>query len=63
MSSALGACDQLGWETAARAQTAAVSANSKDGEAGKAFIAFLTTPNARAVFKAKGLDPEASATN
>ena len=43
--------------------TAAVGANSKDGAIGKAFIAFLTTPNARAVFKAKGLDPEASATN
>ncbi len=37
--------------------TAAVGASSKEGAAGKAFIAFLTTPNARAVFKAKGLDP------
>jgi molybdate transport system substrate-binding protein len=37
--------------------TAAVGANSKEAATGTAFIRFLTTPAAHAVFKAKGLDP------
>ena len=37
--------------------TAAVGAASKEVAAGKAFISYLTTPAAHAVFKAKGLDP------
>ena len=35
----------------------AVAANSKDAEAAKAFIAYLKTPDAVAVFKAKGVSP------
>jgi molybdate transport system substrate-binding protein len=37
--------------------TAAVAADSKDAEAAKAFIGFLTTPAAAAVIKAKGMNP------
>ena len=37
--------------------TAAVGASSKEAATGKAFIAFLTTPAAHTVLKAKGLDP------
>jgi molybdate transport system substrate-binding protein len=37
--------------------TAAVAADSKDAEAAKAFIAFLTTPASAAVIKAKGMNP------
>jgi molybdate transport system substrate-binding protein len=37
--------------------TAAVAADSKDAEAAKAFITFLTTPAAAAVIKAKGMNP------
>jgi molybdate transport system substrate-binding protein len=37
--------------------TAAVAANTKEAEAAKAFIAFLTTPGAAAVMKAKGMNP------
>jgi molybdate transport system substrate-binding protein len=36
---------------------AGVSATAKEAEAGKAFLHFLTTPEASAVFKAKGLEP------
>ena len=36
---------------------AGVGAASKNSEAGKAFLKFLTTPGAKAVFKAKGFDP------
>jgi len=36
---------------------AGVGAASKNGEAGKALLKFLTTPAAQAVFKAKGFDP------
>jgi ABC-type molybdate transport system substrate-binding protein len=34
-----------------------VSTASKNAAAAKAFSAFLTTPSARAVFKAKGQEP------
>jgi molybdate transport system substrate-binding protein len=37
--------------------TAAVAAESKDAEAAKAFVSFLTTPAAAAVIKAKGMTP------
>jgi molybdate transport system substrate-binding protein len=37
--------------------TAAVAANAREPEAAKAFIAYLTTPDAKAVFKAKGMNP------
>ena len=37
--------------------TAAVAADSKDAEASKAFIDFLTTPAAKAVIRAKGMNP------
>ena len=37
--------------------TSAVAANAKQTEAAKAFIAYLTTPAAAAVIKAKGMDP------
>jgi molybdate transport system substrate-binding protein len=37
--------------------TAAVAADSKEAEAAKAFITFLTTPAAAAVIKAKGMTP------
>jgi molybdate transport system substrate-binding protein len=37
--------------------TAAVTADSKQAEAAKAFINFLTTPAAKAVIKAKGMNP------
>ena len=36
---------------------AGVGAASKNGEAGKALLQFLTTPEAKEVFKAKGFDP------
>lgn len=36
---------------------AGVGAASKNAEAGKALLKFLTTPDAQAVFKAKGFDP------
>ena len=36
---------------------AGVAAASKNSEAGKALLKFLTTPEAQAVFKAKGFDP------
>ena len=36
---------------------AGVGAASKNAEVGKAFLKFLTTPDAQAVFKAKGFDP------
>src|SRR5215472_2884551 len=36
---------------------AAIAASAKEGEAGKALIAFLRTPAAAAVLKAKGLTP------
>jgi molybdate transport system substrate-binding protein len=37
--------------------TAAVAASAKDAAAAKAFIAYLTTPAAAAVFRAKGMTP------
>jgi molybdate transport system substrate-binding protein len=37
--------------------TAAVAADSRDAEASKAFIDFLTTPAAKAVIEAKGMNP------
>jgi molybdate transport system substrate-binding protein len=37
--------------------TAAVAADSRQAEAAKAFINFLTTPAAAAVIKAKGMKP------
>jgi molybdate transport system substrate-binding protein len=37
--------------------TAAVAADSKEAEAAKAFISFLTTPAATAVIKARGMTP------
>jgi molybdate transport system substrate-binding protein len=37
--------------------TAAVAADSKEAEAAKAFLGFLTTPAAAAVIKAKGMNP------
>jgi molybdate transport system substrate-binding protein len=37
--------------------TAAVATDTKDADAAKAFIAFLTTPAAIAVIKAKGMNP------
>jgi molybdate transport system substrate-binding protein len=37
--------------------TAAVAADSKDADAAKAFINFLTTPAAAAVIKARGMSP------
>jgi molybdate transport system substrate-binding protein len=35
--------------------TAAVAANTKEAEAAKAFITYLTTPTATAVIKANGM--------
>ena len=37
--------------------TAAVAADSKEADAAKAFISFLTTPASAAVIKAKGMNP------
>jgi len=37
--------------------TASVAENTKEADAGKAFIAYLTSPAAAAVIKAKGMDP------
>jgi molybdate transport system substrate-binding protein len=37
--------------------TAAVAADTKEADAAKAFITFLTTPAAIAVIKAKGMNP------
>jgi molybdate transport system substrate-binding protein len=37
--------------------TAAIAANTKEAEAAKAFITYLTTPAATAVIKAKGMNP------
>jgi molybdate transport system substrate-binding protein len=37
--------------------TAAVAANTKESEAAKAFIAYLKTPAAGVVIKAKGMNP------
>ena len=37
--------------------TAAVAAHTKEAEAAKAFITYLTTPAATAVIKAKGMNP------
>jgi molybdate transport system substrate-binding protein len=37
--------------------TAAVAADSKEAEAAKAFISFLSSPAATAVIKAKGMSP------
>ena len=37
--------------------TAAVAANAGEAEAARAFIAYLTTPDAKAVFKARGMNP------
>jgi molybdate transport system substrate-binding protein len=37
--------------------TSAVAADSKDAEAARAFINYLTTPTAAAVIKAKGMTP------
>jgi molybdate transport system substrate-binding protein len=37
--------------------TAAVAADSKEAEAAKAFVNFLTTPAAKAVINAKGMNP------
>jgi molybdate transport system substrate-binding protein len=37
--------------------TAAVAADSMEVDAAKAFIAFLTTPAAAAVIKARGMNP------
>jgi len=37
--------------------TAAVALASKEADAAKAFITFLTTPAATAVIKAKGMNP------
>ena len=39
--------------------TAAVARDSKQAEAAKAFIAYLTTPAAAAVIKSKGMEPAA----
>ena len=37
--------------------TAAVAADTKEAEAAKAFIAYLRTPAAASVIKAKGMQP------
>jgi len=37
--------------------TAALAANTREAEAAKAFIIYLTTPGATAVIKAKGMNP------
>lgn len=37
--------------------TAAVAANAREPDAARRFIAYLTAPGAKAVFKAKGMDP------
>ena len=37
--------------------TAAIAANTKEAEAAKAFITYLTTPAATAVIQAKGMNP------
>jgi ABC-type Fe3+ transport system substrate-binding protein len=34
-----------------------VAANAREPDAARAFIAYLTTPDAKAVFKAKGMNP------
>lgn len=36
---------------------AGVETASKNADAGKAFIAFFQSPQAKALFRAKGLDP------
>jgi molybdate transport system substrate-binding protein len=41
--------------------SAGVGTTTKEGDAGKALLAFLHTPEAQAVFKAKGLKPEGAA--
>ena len=38
--------------------TASVAADTKEGEAARAFITYLTTPAAAAVIKARGMDPQ-----
>jgi molybdate transport system substrate-binding protein len=37
--------------------TAAVAANAREPDAARRFIAYVTAPGAKAVFKAKGMDP------
>ena len=37
--------------------TAAVAADTKEPDAAKAFVTFLTTPAATSVFKARGMNP------
>ena len=37
--------------------TAAIAANTREAQAAKAFITYLTTPAASAVIRAKGMNP------